>query len=100
MGAIWQLCSRSHFHDGDGGDGGDGGGGGGGSGGGGDSGVDDESTGLQPRERGVGLRDVPRGRRGDPILHRDRLRHVQDRHQYTGHPLNEGLSHSTLTKLT
>ena len=92
MDAIWQLCSRSHFHDGDGGDGGDGGGGGG------DSGVDDESTGLQPRERGVGLRDVPRGRRGDAILHWDRLRYVQDRHQYTGHPLNEGSSHSTLTK--
>ena len=51
--------------------------------------------GLQPRERGVGLRDVPRRRGGDALLHRHRLRHVQDRHQYKGHPINEGLRQNT-----
>ena len=51
--------------------------------------------GLQPRKCGVGLRDVPRGRGGDPLLHRDRLWHVQDCHQYKRHPLNEGLWRST-----
>ena len=48
-------------------------------------------SGVQPRECRVGLRDLPRGRRGDSLLHRDRLRHEEDRHQHTRHPLHEGL---------
>ena len=47
--------------------------------------------GVQPRKCRVGLRDLPRGRRGDSLLHRDRLRHEEDRHQHTRHPLHEGL---------
>ena len=70
VGVIWLLWSRFPCHDDD----------------------DDDFTcsGLHPRKRGVGLRDLPRWCRGDAVLHRDRLRHVQDRHQHTGDSLNEG----------